>query len=408
MKKHQRYFPIYNQAGSLLPYFVLVRNGDGQFSDVVADGNEQVVRARFADASFFIAEDMKHKLEDFLPRLGTLTFQVKLGTMLDKTHRVQKLVEKLMAVIQPDGLDAEVTRRAALLCKADLVTHMVIEMTSLAGIMGRFYAEKSGEAPVVAQAVFESTLPRSAGDALPKGAAGLLVGLADRLDTLSGLFAAGLMPSGTKDPFAQRRAALAIVQALIAWDMDFDLRKGLEMAAEFLPIPASAEALQACSEFITGRLQNSLLDEGQRFDVVTAVLAEQGANPAAAARAVQQLTGWVRRADWSDILPAYSRCVRITRDQAERYQVDPAIFDDEMESALWAAIQQAESVPRDAGSVDGMLQAFLPVIPVINQFFDKVLVMAEDSAVRANRLGMLQRIAVMSSGVADFSRLEGF
>ncbi len=408
MQKHQRYFPVYKSDGSLMPYFVLVRNGDGQHSDVVADGNEQVVRARFADANFFIAEDLKHKLEDFLPRLGTLTFQVKLGSMLDKTERIYKLVEKLMDMVELDNLDEETVRRTARLCKADLVTHMVVEMTSLAGIMGRFYAEKSGESPVVAQAVFESTLPRYAGDAFPKSAEGLLVGLADRLDTLAGLFSAGLMPSGTKDPYAQRRAALAVVQALVKWDMNFNLDAGLEAAAEFLPIPSSPEVLRSCREFISARLQSNLLDEGQRYDVVAAVLAEQGANPAAAARAIQQLTRWVEKPDWQTILPAYARCVRITRDQAEKFAIVPDVFEDEMETALWEAVRQAENKHREAGSVDGMLEAFLPVIPVINRFFEKVLVMADNPAVRANRLGLLQRVSALGTGVADFSRLEGF
>jgi glycyl-tRNA synthetase len=408
MKKHQRYFPIYSAEGSLLPYFVVVRNGDDHALDVVADGNEQVVRARFADADFFIKEDLQQSLADFLPRLGTLTFQVKLGSMLDKTHRIEKLVEALLPMVKLDAPDAAIARRTAQLCKADLVTHMVIEMTSLAGIMGRFYAEKSGEPAGVPQAIFESNLPRYTGDAAPKSPAGLVVGMADRLDTLAGLFSAGLMPSGTKDPFAQRRAALGLVQNLITWELEFDLRAGLQAAAANLPIPAPAENIQACLEFIAGRLQSHLMDQGYRYDIVQGVLAEQAHNPASAARAIQQLSEWVTRPEWPQVLAAYARCVRITRDQTQQFTIDPAAFEDDMEKALLSALLVAETSPREAGSVNGFLNALVAMVPVINQFFEKVLVMSDKPAVKANRLGLLQRVAALSAGVADFSRLEGF
>ncbi len=408
MKKYQRYFPVYKPDGSLLPYFIVIRNGDERFKEVVVDGNEQVVRARFADAAFFIQEDLKQPLEAFLPRLNTLTFQVKLGSMLDKTHRIEGLVEKLITAIGLNQEQAAAARRAAHLCKADLVTNMVIEMTSLQGLMGRYYALHSGESPAVAQAIFESYLPRFAGDDYPQSPAGLLVGMADRLDTLAGLFAAGLAPSGTKDPFAQRRAALGLVQNLIHWNLDFDLQAGLQAAAEGLPIAASPESLQTCLEFIIGRLQSYLLDEGYRHDVVAAVLAEQGTNPAAAFRAVQQLQQWVKREDWNQILPAYARCVRITRDQKESFPIDPNALVEDAEKALLSALLQAETTPRRQGSIEDFFAAFLPMIPVINRFFDEVLVMSEDAVQRANRLGMLQRIAALTRGVADFSRLEGF
>ena len=409
MKKHQRYFPAYAQDGSLLPYFIAVRNGDSQHLDVVADGNEQVIRARFADAAFFIAEDLKHKLEENLPRLGTLTFQFKLGSMLDKSQRVEALVEKLQAFLHLDKAEMDTARRAAHLAKADLVSHMVIEMTALQGVMGRYYALHSGESQAVADAIYQHYLPRSAGDVLPASKPGLLVGLADRLDSLAGLFAVGLAPTGTKDPFAQRRTSLGLIQALIGSGVTFDLREGIRLAAEGQPIQASSESQAACFEFITGRLRSHLLEEGGfRYDVVDAVLAEQAANPLGAWRAAQELSAWTARADWSTILPAYSRCVRITRDQAETFSVHPAGFVDPAETAFFQAVQAAENAPREPGSIDGLFQAFLPAIPAINTFFETVLVMAEDSALRANRLGLLQRVAALANGAADFSKLEGF
>ena len=410
MKKHQRYFPVRAADGKLMSHFIAVRNGGSQHIDVVTDGNEQVIRARFADASFFIREDVQHKLEEYVPKLSTLTFQFKLGSMLDKTHRIERIVEKLIPIFGLVGQDADAARRAAQLAKADLMTNMVVEMTSLQGIMGRYYALNSGERPEVAEAIFEHYLPRSAGDMLPKSLPGLLVGLADRLDTLAGLFAAGLAPSGTKDPFAQRRAALGLAQTLALRNLDFDLRQGLQLAAEELPIQASPESQAASLDFIVGRLRSYLMEreEGYRYDVVEAVLAEQLANPAGALRGINALTKWVARPDWSTILPAYARCVRITRDQKEIYTINPEAFEDPAEKALYEALLQAESTRRSPGDVDDLFTVFQPMIPAINRFFEAVLVMAEKPEVRSNRLGLLQRIAALSRGTADLSKLEGF
>ncbi len=408
MKKHQRYFPVMDLNGKLMPYFVGVRNGDSQHLDNVADGNEQVVRARFADAAFFIREDLKTSLAETRPSLSTLTFQVKLGSMLDKTERIEKIVNALLEGSGLDETEARFSRRAASLCKADLMTHMVVEMTSLQGVMGRFYANHAGEPEAVGKAIYEHYLPRFSGDQMPSTKAGLLVGLADRLDTLSGLFAAGLAPTGTKDPFAQRRAALGLVQTLIAWNLEFDLREGLKLAASFLPIEMTQEKQDACIEFISGRLQNWLLEQGYKYDVVAAVIKEQGYNPASASTAVETLTKWVERSDWELILPTYSRCVRITRDLTEDFTIDPSLLEEDAERELYAGVTSVMTVERRAGSVTDFFQVFMPLMPVINQFFDEVLVMAKDPAVKANRLGMLQRIAALANGIVDFTQLEGF
>ena len=408
MKKHQRYFPLQKADGSLLPYFIAVRNGDKNGLEIVADGNAQVIRARFADAAFFINEDLNTKLEDELPRLGTLTFQFKLGSMLDKSKRIEAMMPALSQYFGLSGEEAKTAARAAKLCKADLVTHMVIEMTSLQGVMGKYYALHSGESAEVAQAIYDHYLPRATGDSLPSSKVGFIISLADRLDSLAGLFAAGLAPTGTKDPFAQRRAAQGLVQSLSGFDLDFDLAEGLALASQNLPIPADEKSRQACLEFIVGRLRSSLTDFGYRYDVVDAVLAEQQINPAGATRAVKELSDWVTRSNWNEVLQAYARCVRITRDQKVEYPINPAVFEEESEKELYNAIQNVEKAPRKAGSVEDLMQAFLPVLPAINNFFDKVLVMAEDQTVRANRLGLLQKVAGLTKGVADFSKLEGF
>ncbi len=411
MKKHQRYFPL-EQDGRLQPYFIAVANKSSLDTssgvDLIVEGNEHVIRARFVDAAYFVNDDQKQPLEAYLPRLGTLVFQLELGSMLDKTERITNLVNDLaepLGLIPPEALIAE---RAAQLCKADLTTQMVVEMTSLQGIMGRYYALRSGEPHAVAKAIYEHYLPRFAGDASPETRPGLAVGIADRLDSLIGLFAAGLAPTGTKDPFAQRRAALGLVQNLINWDLDFDLRFAVSAASLYLPIESNQENQSACLAFILERLRNLLLDAGYSFDVVDAVLSAQGFNPAGAQRAVDQLSIWVERADWHTILPAYARCVRITRDLDVLYSVDEGLFVEPAEKDLYAALKTAESTPRADGSVDDFLNAFLPMIPFIDRFFEEVLVMIDDVDLQKNRLGLLQRIAALADGVAVLSQLEGF
>jgi len=406
MKKHQRYFPI-RSAGvegtsPLLPNFVVVRNGDEQGLDLVRQGNEHVIRARFADANFFVREDLKHKLEDFRPRLGTLIFQKKLGSMLDKNERIEKLTAVLVPMLGLKADEAAFACRAAHLLKADLVTKMVVEMTSLQGLIGQEYAIKSGEHADVAFAIGEQYQP------VPHSKPGLAVALADRLDSLAGLFAAGLASTGTKDPFGMRRAAIGVVQPLIEHNIDFDLHAALKTAAALEPIPVSAETLTQIQEFITGRLRVVLMDMGYKYDVVDAILEAQANNPAGAARAAKQLTAWVARPDWKTLLPGYARCVRITRDQKEKFKVKPETLAEAAEVKLFAALEEAEHQKRAPGSVDDFLNAFVPMIPAVNEFFDKVLVMTEAKSVKENRLGLLQRIVSMADGIADLSKLEGF
>jgi glycyl-tRNA synthetase len=260
----------------------------------------------------------------------------------------------------------------------------------------------------VADAIGEQYQP------VPQTKPGLAIALADRLDSLVGLFAAGLVPTGTKDPFGLRRAAIGVVQPLIAsplgieHDIAFDLRAALKSAAALEPIPVSDEVKAQVLEFIAGRLRVVLMDMGYKYDVVDAVLATQSNNPAGAARAVKQLTAWISRPDWSTILPAYARCVRITRAHKEKFTVNPAAFVEAAEKKLFSALEQAEKRTRAVGSVDDFLNAFVPMIPAVNEFFDKVLVMAEDKTLQENRLGLLQRIAILADGVADLSKLEGF
>ncbi|HEX5943306.1 MAG TPA: glycine--tRNA ligase subunit beta [Anaerolineales bacterium] len=404
MKKHQRYFPVSSiQSSNLLPHFIAIRNGDDIGIDIVRQGNEHVLGARFADANFFVREDLKKPLEAYRPELSKLIFQTKLGSLLDKSERMNRLINELIPMLGLENDEAIFARRAVHLAKADLVTQMVMEMTSLQGIIGREYALRSGEQQDVANAIGEQyqTVPRSK--------IGLAVALTDRIDSLVGLFGAGLAPTGAKDPFALRRAAIGVVQPLIEYGLSFDLREAVSKAAKLQPIEVNEEGQKQVLDFIAGRLRVVLNDLGYRYDVVDAVLVEQSANPAAAAEAVKQLQAWVEREDWETILPGYARCVRIIRSAKldhGRLTIDDGKFAEEAERDLYKAIRS--SVRRSPSSVDEFLNIVVNLIPSINTFFDKVLVMAEDEKIKQNRLALVGQIANLSTGIADLSKLEGF
>ncbi len=408
MKKHQRYFPVLDSQGNLTQHFIIVRNGDDKHAEVVVDGNLQVIHARFADAEFFIREDMQTPLERFVPKLAQLTFQKALGSMQDKSMRIQKLVTAMGAHFGLDEAAQRLADRTALLCKADLATSMVVEMTALQGVMGRYYALHSGEEPAVAQGIFEHYLPRNTGDRLPLEQPGLLVGIADRLDSIAGLFAVGLMPTGNKDPFALRRAALGLVQLLIGKNLDFDLNWGLELAGQSLPVPFEQKTLQAAREFIAGRLRGLLLDQGIRYDVVDAVLVAQADNPAAAARNAIILSEWVARPDWNEIFPAYSRCARITRGEKDNEEVAPKLLQEAEEKELYQQLLNAEALLAETSDLQKAMAQVEKLVPTINTFFDRVLVMVDDAPLRKNRLALIQRIVELLSPMADLSALEGF
>jgi len=408
MKKHQRYFPVQSVGADgyppLLPYFIAIRNGDDLHLDLVRQGNEHVLNARFADADFFVREDVKHPLEEYRPQLGTLIFQTKLGSMLDKSDRMLKLSAKLCALLNiKDVTQLKHLARAVYLSKADLTTQMVTEITSLQGIIGREYALRSGEDPEVAEAIGEQYLP------VPGSLNSVVLALTDRIDSLVGLFAAGLAPSGAKDPFGLRRAAIGTVQPLIEHNLDFDLRAAVAASASLQPIEAGKDVQEQVLDFIDGRL-SVLLKESYKYDVVDAVLAVRSDNPAGAARAVKQLQAWVEREDWEAILPGYARCVRIIRaaetEDRGLKTVDPAKLVETSERELYEEIQS--SVSGQPSTVDEFLNIVVKLIPAINKFFDEVLVMAEDGAVRKNRLALVGQIAGLADGIADLSKLEGF
>ncbi len=407
MREHQYYFPVVKE-GHLLPAFLAVANGGDLDWAMVRHGNEEVLRARFADAAFFYRSDVSRPLADFVPQLATLTFQTDLGSMLDKVRRLERLVPVL---VQQVGLSAEETltaERAAFLSKADLATKMVIEHTSLQGVIGGIYAQHADEPAAVAQAIAEQYLPRSVGDRLPSTPAGMVLGLADRLDSLVGLFAVGLVPTGSADPYALRRAALGVIQLLLGLQTPLSLRAAIAAAASVQAVTVSSETQEEVLSFIQQRFRGLLMEEGFRYDVVDAVLAEQGSEPLRADASVRALRAAVEQPDWNRTLVAYARTVRITRDLKTQYELKPGRFTEPATKELYAAYLAAAGRVCDRPEVDSLVEALRSLVAPIDRFFDEVLVMAEDPAVRENRLALLQRIAALPEGIADLSRMEGF
>jgi len=409
MKKHQRYFPVL-KGGALVNHFVTVANSNElAHPDVVREGNEGVIRARYADAAYFFRADAARPLASYTPRLATLTFHAKLGSMLDRVERLKGLAPQIAGMLGASADEVATVARAAELSKADLMTSMVIEMTSLQGVMGEIYALKSGETPAVAQAIREQYLPRFAGDATPASLPGLALALADKLDALSGLFAAKAIPTGSADPFGLRRAALGVVNSLIATQTDFSVRAGLEAAAKLQPVAVSAEATAETAAFIERRLQGVLAEQGFAFDVVDAVLAVRGDNPTAAVRACVALNEAVRQPWWNDAFTAYARCVRITRAIDEQLALNEQAYVEPVEHALHAAYLAAAGRMADADEPAGVLGETLRNLQApINAYFERVLVNAEEETLRRARLALVQRIAQLPTRVADLSKLQGF
>jgi glycyl-tRNA synthetase len=404
MRKHQRYLPVRAADGTLMPYFVTVGNGPID-EDVVREGNEAVVRARFADAAFFFERDCAHQLEEFLPALERLTFEERAGSMLARAERIEHLATWLGEVVgQRHGLGADGQpldvqglawlARAAHLAKADLTTEMVVEMSSLAGVMGREYALRNGEPAEVAEAIFEHTLPRFAGDALPGSWRGALLAVADRSDALVALFAVGAQPTGRSDPYALRRAASGLVQILIRHDVQLGLRELFGAAADRLDMAVGDETLAEVRTFTLDRLGQRLADDGHRRELVQAVLSRAD-SPADAVRTLDHLEQVATTESFQAAGAAFRRAARIARG-ADPGPVDPAHFEADAEKDLWDAYQAVADELDLSATLATYLEHFAGLVEPINELFDAVLINAESEDIRRNRHRLL--LAVTRSG----------
>ena len=411
MLMHQRYFPLYDAAGKLTNKFIIVSNGNPECAATIIDGNERVVRARLDDAKFFYEEDLKHPLESYIEKLDKVVFQESLGTVRQKAERLEKLACALSADAQLSAADAADAKRAARLCKADLVTNAVIEFTSVQGVMGSYYAAASGETPQVAQAIGQHYQPRFAGDALPDTTVGKLVALADKLDTICGLFAVGQGPTGSSDPFALRRSAIGIVNMLetgLAISLAAAIDESLaSFAAQGVAFDAAAVRAEVVDFFVT-RTKVMLRDGGVNADTIDAVLAAGVEEPAVISQRAHALED-ARANDaetFDNLATAYARANNLRKPELGE-DVDDALLT-EPERALAGAVATAEQAVASALASDDFAAALSQLAALrapIDGFFADVMVMDEDAALRDNRLRLLNRFVAVFANVADFGKM---
>lgn len=414
MLVHQRYFPLYDKDGKLTNRFIVVSNGDPACAETIVDGNERVVRARLYDAKFFYDEDLKQPLESYVDHLSEVVFQEKLGTMLDKTNRIQRLADHLAEDAGLAGQDLSDVERAARLCKADLVTSAVVEFTSVQGVMGSYYAAASGETAQVAQAIEQHYRPRFAGDEAPDTVVGKIVAIADKLDTVCGLFAVGQGPTGSSDPFALRRSAIGIVAMLSGKDavevslvaaIDAALASYAQQGIEFDTDAVRRDVI----EFFITRTKVMMRDAGNSIDAIDAVLSAGIQEPVELINRVSALEA--ARSEqpevFEDLATAYARANNLC-DSKLGTEVNEGLLS-EVEQVLVRAVCQAESNVASAlenNNYAAALSELAALRKPVDLFFENTMVMDEDQALRENRLRLLNSFVAVFANVADFALLS--
>jgi glycyl-tRNA synthetase beta chain len=413
MQDHQRYFPVRDPQGALMPWFVTVANLESRDPAQVVAGNERVVRPRLSDAAFFYATDRQQRLDARLDGLRRVTFQTQLGSLHDKTERVRALASSIAGAI---GGDARLADRAAELAKCDLITSMVGEFPELQGLMGRYYAQHDGEHGEVCAALREQYLPRFAGDELPATKTGMAVAIADKLDTIAGIYATGQKPTGTRDPFGLRRAALGLLRTSIERRLDLDLQSLIAQALVALPFVAPENCAREVYDYIIERLRAYYVEGGAGFEVTAemfdAVLATRPASPLDFDARLRALAEFLRLPEAQALAAANKRIANILRKATETVsdRVDPDRLVDPAEQILG---EQVEAVARQvepkfaARDYTSALMSLAVLRNAVDAFFDSVMVMADDPALRANRLALLQRMQGLFMHAADLSRLPG-
>jgi glycyl-tRNA synthetase beta chain len=412
MREHQRYFPVLDGEGKLLPYFVTVRNGNATSIELVRRGNEKVLRARLSDAKFFYEEDQKLKIEEALAKLETIVWHEELGTLADKVRRIRRTADAVAARAADDEAARADISRAADICKFDLVTSMVYEFPELQGIMGEDYARKLGECEAVCRAVNEHYRPRHAGDEPASGIVGAVVGIADKIDTIVGCFSIGIVPTGSQDPYALRRQAAGIVQTLIAHKLPVTLGElfgiALDVYEERGLKRGREEILRDLYEFFGLRVRNVLSEAGVRYDVVDAVMASGFDDPLLAVKRAEAVANAVAQGEaFKAAVDAFNRVCNLAA-KAGQTDVDPALFEDEAERKLFEAhgsVRVRAEEALSAGDAAGALAALTGLKDPINVYFDRVMVMTENPAVRTNRLASLAAVAADIRRIADFAKI---
>ena len=409
MKDHQRYFPLVDQDGKLLPMFLTVRNGSDHSIEVVQAGNERVLRARLDDAKFFFNEDRKKPLIDRQDGLTKIVFQEGLGNLADKTERLLKLGRVFGEECGLHEDAAVVLERATELAKTDLTTGMVTEFTELQGVMGKEYALLDGESPEVAEAIFEQYLPRFAGDVLPQTEAGKVLSIIDKVDNIVATFSRGLIPTGSQDPYALRRQTIGILNILLGSEWNISLRPIFKASMELLNVPAEKqdELLGQVEEFFTLRLKNIFLDREVPHHVIDLLLSNNELSVADAEGLVNALLA--NRIDENvELVQAYTRMYNLVKD-VEYTGVNSDLLKEDAEKALFEAAtkaSEASSAAWEAGDYDAVVAVPATLVPAINKFFEDVMVMDKDEAIKANRLQLVRLAYNVMAIIGDISALK--
>jgi glycyl-tRNA synthetase beta chain len=409
MKEHQRYFPLVDDHGTLLPHFVCISNINPKNREVVVKGNEKVLRARLSDAAFFFEDDLKISLEKRIEQLKKVVFQAKLGTSYEKVMRFKQLALWMAERIDPTL--KEMVGRTSLLCKADLVTGMVGEFPKLQGIVGREYARLSKEKPEVAEAIYEHYLPSFAGDRLPSGPIGDIVSIADKMDTIVGGFGVGLIPTGTADPFGLRRQALGIIRIILEKKYSISLRDLIEESGRQLKEKMERPVEQVREEvleFFRIRYQNFLLDKGYPFDVIDAVITTTFDELIDVQHRIDALRTAKEWKDFESIVVGFKRAMNILKGSTSVRESNPSLFSEPVEKNLYQSflkVKEKIASLLNKREYEDILLEMTQMKKPIDEFFDGVMVMVEDEAIRNNRLALLDEIGKLFLRIADFSKL---
>jgi glycyl-tRNA synthetase beta chain len=418
MRKHQKYFPVVDAQGKLMPAFIAVNNTRAKDPALVVKGHGRVLRARLSDARYFFTQDRKHAMEDWAARTEGILFQTKLGTMREKAARCGKLGVFLAGLPGGGTQDPALVQnvaRAAFLCKADLVSEVVGEFPELQGIMGRIYAGLAGENPEVAAAIEEHYRPAHAGGELPQTRCGALLALADKLDSLCACFSVGIQPTGGSDPYALRRAAIGLLSILVEKDLEFSLDQMVQHALSLAKDKATQdleETRKKVLAFLGDRMAHLLAEKGYPKDVVAAAMAVPFESVPLLWRRAQALARLTTLPDYDALAAAFKRVVNIMRQAQEKpgegagkSGVRAELFEKPCEGALWDAFKQIEHEAPASGDIGQALLAVARLRPFVDAFFDGVMVMADDTRVRDNRLALLGAIAGLFARYADFSKI---
>ncbi len=412
MRKHQKYFAVVDAKQRLMPCFIAVNNTPARDMELVARGHERVLRARLEDARFFFKSDLSDSMDQWKEKLGGVLFQAKLGTMFDKTKRIRQLAEDLCAAISGDSRLKAQVGRAADLCKADLVSQVVGEFPELQGIMGRVYAQKAGEDPLVAAAIEEHYRPTFSGGPLPETLPGAIVAIADKIDSICGCFGAGLIPTGASDPYALRRQAIGVVQIMLDKGFSFSLTEAIQKSLDLFSGLETGDCSEAITEFFRSRISHLLAEEGFSKDVIAAVAGVSVDDVPNVWKRVRALEALKAHPDFDSIAVAFKRVVNIIRkagDVCRDDKIDQSLFEDATEGALYGTFQQVRSRVADKladGLFDAALEEIASLRKPVDAFFDGVMVMSENEALRRNRLTLLGRISALFGMIADFSKIS--